>query len=85
MLFSKFYLVFEKKLNNTFFGRKLAENRSQVALEKEKIRRDYELMSIQLSEILKNNELANSFVHVSKEIISERSIQTTNRLLSLSD
>lgn len=43
----------------------LAENRSKVALEKEKIRKDYDLMSSQLSEILKNNELANSFVQVS--------------------
>ncbi|XP_055294791.1 uncharacterized protein LOC129564663 [Sitodiplosis mosellana] len=50
--------------------KKLAENRSKVALEKEKIRRDYELMSTQLSEILKNNELANSFVQTN-EMLSE--------------
>lgn len=45
--------------------RMLAENRACVALEKEKIRKDYEKMSSQLSEILNNNELANSFVQVS--------------------
>lgn len=45
--------------------RMLAENRARVALEKEKIRKDYEKMSSQLSEILNNNELANSFVQVS--------------------
>lgn len=45
--------------------RMLAENRARVALEKEKIRKDYEKMSSQLSEILNNNDLANSFVQVS--------------------
>lgn len=35
-----------------------------MALERQKIRKDYELMSTQLREILNNNELANSFVQV---------------------
>lgn len=48
--------------------RMLAENRARVALEKEKIRKDYEKMSSQLSEILNNNDLANSFVQVSISI-----------------
>lgn len=43
----------------------LAENRARVALEKEKIRKDYEKMSSQLSNILNNTDLANSFVQVS--------------------
>lgn len=43
----------------------LAENRARVALDKEKIRKDYEKMSSQLSQILNNNDLANSFVQVS--------------------
>lgn len=75
--------------NETSIYRKLAENRSKVALEKEKIRKDYELMSTQLSEILKNNELANSFVQVSNEIIFKINyklrnayFQQTNELLS---
>lgn len=43
----------------------LAENRARVALDKEKIRKDYEKMSSQLSQILNNNDLAHSFVQVS--------------------
>lgn len=45
--------------------RMLAENRARVALEKEKIRKDYEIMSSQLKGILNDNDLANSFVQVS--------------------
>ncbi|XP_031625721.1 titin homolog isoform X2 [Contarinia nasturtii] len=48
----------------------LAENRSKVALEKEKIRKDYDLMSIQLKEILDNNDLVHSFLETN-EILSE--------------
>lgn len=38
--------------------------RETQALEKEKIRKDYELMSSQLSEIMKDEELAKKFLHV---------------------
>lgn len=50
-----------------FIHRNLEEARAAQALEKEKIRKDYELMSGQLSEFMQNEELANKFLHVSTE------------------
>lgn len=51
-------------------SRKLEEDRAKVALEKEKIRKDYDLMSSQLSSILKDEQLTKSFLDTN-EMLSE--------------
>lgn len=52
-----------------FLKRKLETERAKVGLHKEKIRKDYDLMTSQLSGILKDEQLTKSFLDVSRSLI----------------
>lgn len=48
-----------------FISRNLEEDRAKIALEKEKTRKDYDVMSSQLKEMLEDENLTKNFLRVS--------------------
>lgn len=47
-----------------FISRNLEEDRAKIALEKEKTRKDYDVMSSQLKEMLEDENLTKNFLRV---------------------